>query len=221
MAFSKWLPTLLALALALGLGHAVLTLPQQAPGLQPAVASRLGSSGVDHPVTAVLINFRGYDTLLEMVVLLSALLGAWSLGGLRGAHFERTPGSVLDILTRSLTPVSVVVAGYLLWVGSVAPGGAFQAGAVLGAASILLLLSGWRLPRRFAKEPLRIALVAGVAVFFAVAVLVMATGRSLLQYPQEHAGSLILLIELFAAVSIGATLAGLFLGADPADEQER
>jgi multisubunit Na+/H+ antiporter MnhB subunit len=221
MALGKWLPSLLVLSLAIGLGYAVLSLPQEAAGLQPAVASRLGSSGVDHPVTAVLINFRGYDTFLEMVVLLSALLGAWSLGGLRSAHFRRAPDSVLDILTRSLTPVSVVVAGYLLWVGSVAPGGAFQAGAVLGAASILLLLSGWRLPGRLAREPLRIALVAGVAAFLAVAVLILTSGRSLLEYPPEQAGTLILLIEAFAAVSIGVTLAGLFLGADPADEQER
>ena len=38
------------------------------------------TSGVRNPVTAVLLNFRGYDTLLEMGVLLVALLGVWSLG---------------------------------------------------------------------------------------------------------------------------------------------
>jgi multisubunit Na+/H+ antiporter MnhB subunit len=217
----KYVPLLLVSALAIGLGYVVLSLPPQASGLHPEVAGRMESSGVEHPVTGVLLNFRGYDTLLELVVLLSALLGAWSLGGLRTANFERAPDSVLDILTRSLTPVSIVVAGYLLWVGTGAPGGAFQAGAVLGAASILLLLSGWQLPRRLAKAPFRIALVMGVVVFLAVAVLVMAGGRSLLEYPPANAGMLILVIEIFASVSIGATLVGFFLGADPADEQKQ
>ena len=32
-------------------------------------------SGVSHPVTAVLLNFRAYDTLLELAVVLSAVLG--------------------------------------------------------------------------------------------------------------------------------------------------
>ncbi len=34
----------------------------------------MAASGVEHPVTAVLLNFRGYDTLLEIAVLLLALL---------------------------------------------------------------------------------------------------------------------------------------------------
>ena len=38
------------------------------------VAAHLAESGVTHPVTAVLLNYRGYDTLLEIAVLLLALL---------------------------------------------------------------------------------------------------------------------------------------------------
>ncbi len=59
---------LLLAVLAMGLGYAVLSLPTQAPGLNEAVASNLENSGVSNPVTAVLLNFRGYDTLLEMGV---------------------------------------------------------------------------------------------------------------------------------------------------------
>jgi multisubunit Na+/H+ antiporter MnhB subunit len=36
-------------------------------------------SGVDHPVTAVLLNFRSYDTLLEIAVLLLAVVVALAL----------------------------------------------------------------------------------------------------------------------------------------------
>jgi len=197
-----------------GLGYVLLSLPSQAPGLSGQVAENLGISGVNNPVTAVLLNFRGYDTLLEMGVLLLALLGVWSLGGISEQR-ESFPGPVLDMLPRLLVPVLVLVAGYLLWVGAHAPGGAFQAGSVLGAAGVLLLLAGWRLGARLAGLPLRIILVTGLGMFVAVGMVLISVGRQLLEYPPLLAGALILLIEAAATLSIGITLAALFLGGRP------
>jgi multisubunit Na+/H+ antiporter MnhB subunit len=219
MKWRRWLLLPLMLALAAGLGYTVLSLPDQAHGLQGAVADQLEKSGVSNPVTAVLLNFRGYDTLLEMVVLTLALLGVWSFGALPAARTEPAPGPVLETLTRFLVPVLVLVAAYLLWVGAHAPGGAFQAGAVLGAAGVLWILSYGRLQHGFARRLLRVALVAGVAAFLAVAVLTLQTGQQLLEYPPAQAGSLILLIEAVATVSIGVTLATLFLGTEPTDKE--
>ncbi len=201
-------------ALAVGLGYAVLSLPSLAPGLSEQVALKLETSGVSNPVTAVLLNFRAYDTLLELGVLLLALLGVWSLGGIPG-RCEPSPGPVLDTLSRLLVPLLILVAGYLLWVGAHAPGGAFQAGSVLGAAGVLLLLAGWRPGARFAGLPLRITLVAGLGVFVGVGVVLMLVGGRFLEYPPPFAAALILLIEAAATLSIGLTLAALFLGDRP------
>ena len=143
-----------------------------------------------------------------------ALLGVWSLGGIPESH-ESSPGPVLDMLSRLLVPLLILVAGYLLWVGAHAPGGAFQAGSVLGAAGVLLLLAGWRLGARFAGLPLRITLVTGLGVFVVVGVVLMLVGRRLLEYTPALAGALILLIEAAATLSIGVTLAALFLGGRP------
>ena len=100
------------------------------------VAANLADSGVTNPVTAVLLNFRAYDTLLELAVLLAALLGIFALGPARPGFKEGGP--VLDGLIRWLVPLLVVTGGYLLWVGAHAPGGAFQAGALLAAAAVLM-----------------------------------------------------------------------------------
>jgi multisubunit Na+/H+ antiporter MnhB subunit len=202
------------LLVAAGLGYAVLSLPPIAAGLSAEVAANLETSGVRNPVTAVLLNFRGYDTLLEVVVLLLALLGVWALGGV-ARHPESAPGPVLDTLSRVLTPVLILVAAYLLWVGAHAPGGAFQAGAVLGAAGVLLLLSGWRPPVGLMALPLRLVLVAGSGVFVTIAVVSMLIEGRLLQYPPAHAGTLILILETAATISIGVTLAALFVGGRP------
>lgn len=217
----KKVSSLLALALlsafAALLGYAVISLSGAAEGLAETVASQMEYSGVAHPVTAVLLNFRAYDTVLEMAVLLLALLGVWSLAPAGRPAMPVVPaGPVLAALFRLLAPVMILVAGYLLWVGAQAPGGAFQAGSVLAAAGVLMLLCGTRLEGRLAGWPLRLALVLGTAVFVAVAAAVMVGGAHLLQYPLEWAGGLILLIETAATLSIGITLAALFFGARPA-----
>jgi multisubunit Na+/H+ antiporter MnhB subunit len=205
---------LLLSALAAGLGYAVLCLPAQAPGLGGQVAKNIETSGVSNPVTAVLLDFRGYDTLLEMGVLLLALLGVWSLSR-DPEQSEAPPGPVLELLSRLLVPLLILVAGYLLWVGARAPGGAFQAGAVLGAAGVLLLLAGWRPGARFSGLTLRMTLVTGLGVFVAVGMVSILAGGRLLEYPSPFAGALILLIEAAATLSIGITLAALFLGGSP------
>lgn len=207
---------LLLLALFTALAWVVLDLPADSAGLRPAVMQQMASSGVEHPVTAVLLNFRGYDTLLELAVLLVAGLGIWSLARAVPPTTE-VPGMMLDYLPRRLVPLMVLMAGYLLWRGATGPGGAFQAGAVLGAAGVLLLLAGWRLPSYWQGWPLRLLLVSGVAVFAAVGLAVIPSSGLLLAYPLSTAGALILAIEAVATLSIGATLLALFLAGEPED----
>jgi len=216
----RWLLVALLLILAMGLSYAVLSLPAQTPGLSIDVAENIKSSGVSNPVTAVLLNFRAYDTLLEMGVLLLALLGVWSLSCMAEQN-NASPGLVLKALSRLLVPLLILVAGYLLWVGARAPGGAFQAGAVLGAAGVLLLLVGWYPATRFSGLALRIALVTGIGTFIAFGTVFMLVGGQLLEYPPRFAAALILLIETAATVSIGTTLAALFLGGRPRERSQR
>lgn len=211
--------SILILLLAAALGYAVWTLPPDGVGLGKEVAANLDRSGVSNPVTAVLLNFRAYDTLLEVMVLLLALLGAWSLG-MTTPRREAAPGLVLDTLARLLVPLLILVAGYLLWAGAHAPGGAFQAGAVLAAAGVLMLLAGWRLPVALAALPLRLVLVAGPATFLLLAVIALLLEGGLLQFSPEWAGRLILIIETTAMISIGATLIALFVGA-PLNKEDR
>ena len=215
-----WLPAVLLPVVAVGLGYAVLSFPPSSAGLGAEVAASLDGSGVSNSVTAVLLNFRGYDTLLEILVLLLALLGVWSLGGLP-LRPAVPAGLVLDTLTRVLTPVLILVAAYLLWVGARAPGGAFQAGAVLGAAGVLLLLAGWRPHPGLTQLPLRLVLVAGPGLFLVTALITIVMGRYLLDYPPEQAGILILFLETAATLSIGITLAALFMGERPRDKGNR
>lgn len=209
-ALAYWPVMALAAVLAAVLVISVLELPPPATDLPAIVAQNMAQSGVAHPVTAVLLNFRGYDTLLEVAVLLAALFGVLVL--VRGRPRVEAGGGdpLLRTLARLACAPMIVVAGYLLWAGAHQPGGAFQAAAVLAAAAVLLHLAGllpaWAAPGRL----LRLGLAAGLLVFLAVAVLPLAHAP-LLTYPPAWAGALILLVEAALTVSLGLVLAGLFL----------
>lgn len=200
----------LALVFIGALAGALLELGPASIDLRGPVAAHLAQSGVSHPVTAVLLNYRGYDTLLEIAVLLLALLAILAVVGEAGASRPPAAHPVLQTLARLATPLMIVVAVYLLWAGAFRPGGAFQAGAVLAAAAVLLhlvgLLPGWNTPRL----RLRLGLAAGFAVFLTIASALLTQG-ALLQYPPEAAGGLILLIESALTLSLALILAGLFL----------
>jgi multisubunit Na+/H+ antiporter MnhB subunit len=205
--------TALAVVFVVVLVAALLAAPPPDIALRAAVEARMDESGVKHPVTAVLLNFRGYDTLLEVGVLLLALIAMLAVSASREDAREPMAGSpdpVLRTLASIAVPVMLLASVYLLWAGAFRPGGAFQAGAVLAAAAVLQYLAGmtrgWAAP----GKRLRFGLAAGFLVFIGVAAAQL-TGRALLQFPPAWAGSLILLIEAALTASLGLILAGLFL----------
>lgn len=208
----RWVFAGLLAALALALAGVVMQIPETGTALRDQVMTQLPHTGVDHAVTAVLLNYRGYDTFLELVVLLLALLGAWGLSDSVDEVPQDTGVPVLKELIRLLVPVLIVVAAYLLWVGAYSPGGAFQGGAVLAGAGVLLSLSdpgwrGWRI-----ESLAELLLVPGILVFLLVGLASMFWGGQFLEYPRDMAGSLILLVEGFAMLSIAVTLHTLFAG---------
>jgi multisubunit Na+/H+ antiporter MnhB subunit len=179
------------------------------------IMEELPGTGVSNPVTAVLLNFRAYDTLLELAVLLAAVLGITALGPARPPY--RAAGALFGGLVRWLVPLLILTAGYLLWAGAHAPGGAFQAGAMLAAAAVMLRLggrAGGGLPK---PGVLRSVLASGIAAFLLVGIFTMVGGKAFLEYPQAWSGMLILFIETAAMVAIAATLALAYIGGRPAD----
>lgn len=199
-------------ALAVLLARAVFELRTDDAGLASAVSAQMAASGVSHPVTAVLLNFRSYDTWLELIVLLLAAAGALRGGYAPGSAVRRFAGDPLvHRLVIVVVPLMVLTAGLVLHAGSRAPGGAFQAGALLGAAWVLLHLSGHRAPA-LAAPAVRVLLVLGAAAFAIAALAGLALEGALLQYPPQYAGAAILAIEAAATLSIALVLATLVIG---------
>jgi multicomponent Na+:H+ antiporter subunit B len=141
------------LLLLLGLGAVFLTL---LTGYTPDVALNLTANyyaqntakdlGAANIVTAIVVTYRGLDTLGEVTVLFLAasVVGVvLALGNKQAAK----PGSVVpagELLTtgsRFLTPLIMLLGVYVFVNGHLTPGGGFQGGAIVASGALLVLLA--------------------------------------------------------------------------------
>lgn len=107
-------------------------------------AADIGAANI---VTAIVVTYRGLDTLGEVTVLfLSA-----SIVGLVLASQNQTPGTpgtpkapvgeLLRTGTRYLAPMIFLLGAYVFVNGHLTPGGGFQGGAIVASGVLMLLLA--------------------------------------------------------------------------------
>jgi uncharacterized MnhB-related membrane protein len=181
-------------------------------GLTAAAEAYLPESGVEHPVTAVLLNFRAYDTWLEIGVILLGLLAVFAVGGIK--IYRKPAVAAEDLLLRQVilffTPVLFLFGAFLLYFGKTGPGGAFQAAVLWGAIGIMLHLGGRPIFSLMPRWLGQFLLTIGIMFFLVLGFILIAGGGTLFEYPPAYAGFLILIIEMLAAISIAAALTAIF-----------
>jgi multicomponent Na+:H+ antiporter subunit B len=105
-------------------------------------AADLGAANL---VTAIVVTYRGLDTLGEVTVLFlsAAIVGlVLAQGRGRGEGHRRAPvGELLTTGTRFLVPLILLLGVYVFANGHLTPGGGFQGGAIIASAVLLLLLA--------------------------------------------------------------------------------
>ncbi len=208
----------LCILVALALAAVVLLFPDQGPSLAPPSMQHLHETGLGNPVTAVLIAYRAFDTMLEKVVLVLAVVGVWSLaadrywGGAPGEPRAERPEPTLAFLAQVLAPLGILVGVHVFWVGADEPGGAFQGGAILAAMWIIVMMA------RLSEAPptsafwMRVALIAGPLVFLATGIAGAIFVGGFFAYPPGFAKPVILFIEAFMVLSIAVALPMLVAG---------
>ncbi|GAB3190564.1 hydrogenase subunit MbhD domain-containing protein [Nesterenkonia suensis] len=181
------------------------------PTWEEPLPAAMGPTGVEHEVTAVLLTFRSYDTLLESAVLMLAGAAVLAVTGTELGGRTASPGTTMSWWTRLSAPALVVVGLWLLFAGSSGSGGAFQAGAVLAGLLMLADAAGARsLPEL--RRILPWGLAAGVLVFLTAAALGPMTGRGWLDWEPSWGFPVILTVEIALTVGIAAALHLLYLG---------
>ncbi len=104
-------------------------------------------TGAQNIVAAIIVTYRGLDTLGEVTVLfLTAAIIGLVLSNLRAPRFTAGPGvlpsgELLNTGTRLLVPLIALFGAYVFVNGHLTPGGGFQGGAVLASGVLLMLLA--------------------------------------------------------------------------------
>lgn len=105
-------------------------------------AQDLGAANI---VTAIIVTYRGLDTLGEVTVLfLTAAIVGLVLAQSKRQQLQRElppTGELFLTGTRLLLPLILLFGAYVFIHGHLTPGGGFQGGAIIASAMLLLLLS--------------------------------------------------------------------------------
>jgi multisubunit Na+/H+ antiporter MnhB subunit len=208
----------LAILAAAALAGVILALPDPGPTLAPEARRELAATGLGNPVTAVLIAYRSFDTMLEKIVLLLAVVGVWSVapnrfwGGAPAPLGRANPQGALVLLEQTLVPLGILVGIHTFWVGADEPGGAFQGGAILAAMWMIVMIARVSEPPSVNSRWLRLALVAGPGVFLVAGLAGLGMAGHFFAYPDGFAKPIILFIEAFMLLTIAATLPVLVAG---------
>jgi multicomponent K+:H+ antiporter subunit A len=124
---------------------AVLTRPHESIAWY-YLAQSVPLGGGSNVVNVILVDFRGFDTFGEIIVLGIAAIGALSL--MDGLKIERQlpPGSLnsvmLSVAARTLLPFAVLVSVYIFLRGHNLPGGGFIAGLITSVALVMQYMAG-------------------------------------------------------------------------------
>ena len=172
--------------------------PQSPASDSPVSSHFIGKTGVDtevpNMVTAVLADYRGFDTMFETVVVFIAGMAVLAIlknsvkkgSGRRDHEVDAEPDLIVTNMVRLIVPVIQIFAFYVLAHGHVSPGGGFQGGVIMGASFILIALS-WDLETALARFSLNrciIVAAAGIILYGGIGLLSMFLGGEFLDYAE-------------------------------------
>ncbi|HEU0223924.1 MAG TPA: DUF4040 domain-containing protein [Steroidobacteraceae bacterium] len=182
--------------------------------------------GMSNVVTAVLAGFRAYDTLGEVLVILTAGFGVLLILAERraGGRPDRPPAVGLRhhliprVVGQLLIPFIVLFGLYLQFHGEFGPGGGFQAGAIIAVGIVLhALLEGEAAGRAILPTRVLTGLMAGGAFLFAaVGIAGMLLGGEFLDYSGFSADPVagqqlgVHLVEAGVGITVTGTLVAAF-----------
>lgn len=157
-------------------------------------------TGVPNLVTAVLADFRGFDTLFETVVIFSAgiavfaVLGRASLKRRRedppddGVDDDQDQNMIVIQSCRLVIPIMQLFALYVIAHGHHSPGGGFQGGVILGSSFILWAIAR-NLPtalNRMSSRKVIVLACTGILIYAGIGLLCQVLGSNFLDYHILH-----------------------------------
>jgi len=135
-------------------------------------------TGATNIITAVVVNYRGFDTLGEVTVLFIAAIGLGAVLATAGKKKIKNKveksSLVLSTGCRFLFPFILLFGAYVVIHGHLTPGGGFQGGAIIASAFLLFYL-GCR-SKRVSEKGSKVLESLGGLVFVIVGLIGLSAG---------------------------------------------
>ena len=153
--------------------------PGDEPGHDPAGGDTGDGGGGTNVVNVILVDFRGYDTFGEIIVLAIAALTIFALldAAMHGAAGRRLAATrfgpqafdphplLMIVVTRVVLPLALMTGVYILLRGHNLPGGGFIAGLIVAIAYLMqYMASGYLWAQKRARMDAHLMIGGGVAI---------------------------------------------------------
>lgn len=168
--------------------------------------------GISSLVTAILAGYRGYDTLLETIVILLGGVSVLLVSEQNKLPDPQEKDHLVLTMSRLIIPVIVLFALYLQFHGEISPGGGFQAGAVCGAAFIIYAISNSILLNSNFLNKLKNIAVLGAGIYLVIGVISLVGNLEFLNYNVFSSNKLFaqklgfILVEIGVGITVSAVM---------------
>ncbi len=183
------------------------------------ISNSTEETGSSNFVTAVVVNYRGFDTLGEVTVLFLASAGVGAIASALPEGGKRRkvipPSIILTAGTKLVLPLIILFGAYVFVHGHLSPGGGFQGGVIIASGILLYMVAfpEWRSPHRALSIS---ESLAGLS-FAGIGIIGLAVGGIFLDNVISGAGEvgmlvsagLIPLIYIAIGIKVGAEMTGL------------
>ncbi|WP_100407608.1 hydrogen gas-evolving membrane-bound hydrogenase subunit E [Bacillus solitudinis] len=187
------------------------------------ISEGVQETGAINLVASVLLDYRGFDTLGEVTVILTAAAILAFLVPITKATMQGTKFTMIVNQTiKLIIPYLAVLGAYLILFGHLSPGGGFVGGVVLAILPILLTITYGVEFSEYKFKPTRKKLVEDIGAigFILLGLLGVLTGSNFLANGQANFGpgntgelisaGLIPYLNLMVGLKVGAGLAIIF-----------
>jgi multicomponent Na+:H+ antiporter subunit B len=170
-------------------------------------------TGIISVVASILASYRGFDTMLETLVILSAGMGVLLISG-EEKFIEKAQDKLTAVMIRIMLPIILLFALYIQFHGEISPGGGFQAGCIIATIFITYALGFGDniLLKTISNFNLKIITIIGISLYILVGMIGLLGGQDFLNYNVFFGQTIgVMLVELGVGITVSSTMLLIYL----------
>ncbi len=177
----------------------------------------MGQTGLEegsaNTISSIVANYRGFDTLGEVLVLFASAAGVGMLMTSRKRKKYQPSSSIARTAIPLISLVAIVAGAVMILYGHLSPGGGFPGGALIASGLILLML----VLENYGSSPLLMVLesLAGLSILGVGLAGVLGRGEFLANvFPQGQLGAvfsagIVLVMNILIGIKVGSEITSI------------